>query len=84
MTFLIPTMKKVRSIRKEYDEPFPEVVKGMAKLGYSKLATMQTLEFHSQLFRKLLTHYDLHGHFDKRNYNEDCKAKPWGNKNAVR
>ena len=79
MTFLIPTMKRVRDIRKEYGESFSAVVGGYAKLGYSKKATREVLEIHGQLFQKLLTSYDLHRHFNRKNYNDSCvpKGKGW-------
>jgi hypothetical protein len=73
------TQTKIYAVRKEYEEPFKDVIIGYAKLGYSKGLVCRVLGFHSQLFWKLLSHFDLHSHFDRKNYNDSCtpKGKGW-------
>lgn len=73
------THEKLRAIRQEYNEPFREVVRGYAALGYSKTATREVLGFWPQLFHRLLTQFDLHQYFIRKNYNDSCvpKGKGW-------
>ena len=69
-------MTKMMAIRKEYGEPFQEVVKGFAAMRYSKTATAQTLGFNLSYFRQLLTRFNLHDYFypKGKEQNESCRA----------
>ena len=71
-------MTKIQEIRKEYGEPFREVVRGYARMGYSKTATAQVLEISLSYFRQLLTRFDLHRFFDPSTYNDSCKSYGYG------
>lgn len=69
----------LREIRKEYDEPFTQVIRGYARLGYSERATAEAMEMNKQTLHRWLNRFDLHRYFDRRNYNESCipRGKGW-------
>ena len=68
-------MNKLLQIRKEFDEPFIDVVKGFAEMGYSRAATAKILEFNLSYFRQLRTRFDLHRHFKPfKDLREDCRS----------
>ena len=71
-------MTKIQAVRKEYGESFKEVVAGYALLGYSQRATAQILDFNRSYFRQILTRFDLHSLFRRKNYNDSCKARSTG------
>lgn len=56
-------MSKMVEIRREFQEPFVDVVKGFAAMRYSKRATAQILGFNLPYFRTILTRFDLHQYF---------------------
>ena len=67
-------MSKMHQVRKEFKEPFRDVVQGMAVMGYSPKATAQILEVNPSWFDKLCERFDLKKHFrDRKHYNSTCK-----------
>lgn len=67
-------MNKLRQIAKEYDEPFVEVVKGFAEMGYSRRATAEILEINLSYFRQLCTRFDIHRYFkDQKDMRRECR-----------
>ena len=56
-------MNKLMAIRLEYGEPFIDVVRGFAEMGYSRRATAEVLSLSLSYFRELLGRFDLHRHF---------------------
>jgi hypothetical protein len=73
-------MNKLLEIRKEYDEPFVEVVKGYAEMGYSRAATARVLGFDPANFHRVCTRFQLHPYFKPRvELRDDCtpKGKGW-------
>jgi hypothetical protein len=68
---------KIHAIRKEFGEPFRDVVRGFAQMGYSQRATAEILEFNRSYFRQLCARFDLLRHFKKqRDMRDECK--PYG------
>lgn len=68
-------MNKLMAVRKEFGEPFVDVVKGFAELGYSRSATAEILGFNLSYFRQLLTRFDLHKCFpEQANMRRECKS----------
>lgn len=68
-------MNKLMSVRKEFGEPFVDVVRGFAELGYSRTATAEILDFNLSYFRELLDRFDLHQHFLPRaQLRRECKG----------
>ena len=69
-------MSKLLQTRREYGEPFVEVVKGFAEMRYSKSATASTLGYNLSYFRQLLTRFDLHKYFQPKGtaQNEACRG----------
>lgn len=65
-------MTKIESIEDEFDEPFNDVVRGFAIMGYSRRATAEILEINLSYFRQLLTKHDLHKYFKKQ---KDMRAE---------
>ena len=59
-------MGKIADIEAEFDEPFTDVIKGFATMGYSRKATAEILEINLSYFRELCTRYDLHRYFKKQ------------------
>jgi len=56
-------MSKLIQIRKEFGEPFTEVVRGFAAMGYSRRATAQAIGIGWGHFHRTLSRFDLHRHF---------------------
>lgn len=58
-------MGKLLEIRKEFGEPFVDVVKGFAEMGYSKAATARALGIADRYFRDICRRFDLNKFFPK-------------------
>lgn len=58
-------MSKMLEVRREFGEPFVEVVRGYAAMGYSQQMTAQVLGFNRSYFRQLLQRFDLLGCFNR-------------------
>ena len=72
-------MNKMRQISKEFDEPFTDVVRGFAEMGYSRRATAQILNVSVSTFRKMCDRFNLHRHFPaKRDMRKECKGRAAG------
>lgn len=69
-------MTKIHQVRQEFGEPFCDVVKGFATMGYSKRATAEILEFNRSYFLQICTRFNLHQHFNKpqREMRPECKG----------
>ena len=74
-------MGKIADIEAEFDEPFYDVVKGFAIMGYSRQATAAILEINLSYFRELCVKYDLHRCFKKqKDMRPECRkggGKGW-------
>lgn len=69
-------MTKIQQVAKDYGESFPVVVKGFARMGYSKKRTAETLGYTEGGFHKILTTWGLHSHFLPRSQQRDeCRGK---------
>jgi hypothetical protein len=69
-------MTKVHQVRKEFKEPFRDVVKGFAKMGYSRRATAEFVGITSSWFDQLCERFDLKRHFRPRSeYLPVCKPR---------
>ena len=66
-------MIKTARVLKEYEEPFIDVVRGFAVMGYSRKATAQTMDINPSWFNKLCERYDLKKHFHRTDYLKVCK-----------
>ena len=67
-------MNKLRQTAKEYDEPFVDVVKGYAEMGYSRRATAQILGYNLPYFRQLCARFNLHRHFKlQKDMRRECR-----------
>jgi hypothetical protein len=76
-------MTAIQRVRKEYDEPFRDVVKGFGVMGYSRKATAETLRISKSYFNSLCATYNLDKHFKARKeYLPVCK--PPGHKKGKR
>ena len=53
----------MRRISKEYDEPFVDVVKGLAEMRFSKAETARTINVSRGYFYELLDRFNLHDYF---------------------
>lgn len=58
-------MGKLLEIRKEFGEPFVDVVKGFAEMGYSKAATARALGIADRYFRDICRRFSLDKFFPK-------------------
>ena len=64
----------LQKIRKEYNEPFQETVKGYAVMGYSRKATAGILGLCKSYFYSLCKTYNLDQYFKKgKDLNSSCK-----------
>lgn len=73
-------MNKMRQIAKEFGEPFVDVVRGFAEMGYSRRATAKILNINLSYFRQLCDRLGLHQHFkQQRDMRDECKGhgKGW-------
>lgn len=67
-------MTKVQQIRKEFNEPFRDVVAGFADMGYSRKMTARVLEVNPSWFDQLCERFDLKKHFrSRKEYISICK-----------
>lgn len=68
-------MTKVHQVRREFGEPFRDVVAGLAAMRYSKRATAQALSINPSYFIKLCERYKVIDKFPikRKDYNEMCK-----------
>lgn len=72
-------MNKLRETAKEFDEPFIDVVRGFAEMGYSRRATAEILEYNLSYFRQLCTRFDLHRHFKaQKDMRRECRKTAGG------
>jgi len=73
-------MLKVMQIRKEFNEPFKDVISGFAEMGYSKRATAEILEIDRGYFYKcLLPRYAPDVTWKKQiDMRPECRAKGKG------
>lgn len=68
-------MTKMHNVRHEFGEPFSDVVKGFAIMGYSRRATAEILEFNLSYFRQICKRFDLHRHFKpQREMRPECRG----------
>lgn len=71
-------MNKLLQIRREYDEPFVDVVKGFAEMGYSRRFTARVLGFNVVYLIALLNRFGLQRHFrSRRDMLPECKGPGW-------
>jgi hypothetical protein len=73
---------KINDIELEFDEPFDDVVKGFAIMGYSRRAVASILEINLSYFRQLCSKRGLHKHFKKqKDMRPECRksgpSKGW-------
>lgn len=54
---------KIQSIRKEFGEPFRDVVRGFAEMGYSRNMTAGILEINARWFFEICKNYNLNQYF---------------------
>lgn len=70
-------MTKVQQIRKEFNEPFRDVVAGFAQMGYSRRATAQILGINTSYFRQLIGYYAPDAQWKKQvDMRDECKPRP--------
>lgn len=68
-------MSRLIEIRKEFGEPFVDVVRGFAEMGYSRTATAATLEINLSYFRQLLVRFNLQSCFlPQPKMRRDCRG----------
>jgi len=74
-------LTKVHAIRKEFDEPFKDVIHWFARMGYSKKMTSEILEINRDYFwRTLLPRYAPNAEWKPQvDMKSDCKphGKGW-------
>lgn len=72
-------MNKLMAIRLEYGEPFVDVVRGFAEMGYSQRATAEILCLSRAYFRELLGRFDLRKHFlPQAQMRSECRGQGVG------
>jgi len=73
-------MTVVQRVRKEFDEPFRDVISGFAIMGYSRRSTARILEISWDYFRRyLLPRYAPDAPWKARiDLRDDCKPKGKG------
>jgi len=70
-------MTKVQQVRKEFNEPFRDVIAGFAEMGYSRKATAQILEINTSYFRQLIGYYAPDAPWKRQaEMREECKPRP--------
>lgn len=52
-------MTKIQAIREEFQEPFRDVIKGFAEMGYSRVMTARILDMSNSYLEKLCKVYNL-------------------------
>ncbi|HOD97371.1 MAG TPA: hypothetical protein PLT63_01215 [Syntrophales bacterium] len=71
-------MTKMHQVRKEFGEPFRDVVKGFAIMGYSRKATAEFVEITDSWFNELCERFDLRKHFRRQRKDFVSVCKPPG------
>lgn len=71
-------MTKIELTEKTYNQPFEEVIKWYASLGYSKAATAIALSFNRRYFFQILAKLGLNRLFDPKKYNISCRGRGHG------
>jgi len=69
-------MTVVHKIRKEFNEPFRDVVAGFAQMGYSQTAAASACEVPRSTFQHHVQRFGLCELFDRKNYLPECKSHP--------
>ena len=70
--------RRIKAISQEYNEPFSEVVRGMAIQGWSRRATASILELHPATFNRYVKRYKLSNYFkNTMDLRRECRS--WGN-----
>jgi len=71
-------MNRLLQVRKEYGEPFVDVVKDFAEMGYSRRFVAGMLGFNVQHFIDTLNRFGLQKHFRlHRDMRPECKSPGW-------
>jgi len=66
---------KLAAVEREFGEPFDDVIRGFAAMGYSKQAVAKILDFNLSYFRAVLTRRELHGCFlPQAQQRPECKG----------
>jgi len=66
---------KILAIEEEFDEPFADIVKGFALMGYSRNSVAMILEISHGYFNHLCRSMDLNKHFKKRTeWRKECRG----------
>ena len=72
----LKTARHIRSIAKEFGEPFDDVVKGFGELGYSRGLVSQVLELDRTTLRNLCRERGLDKHFKTQNLmRRECRKE---------
>ena len=66
-------MIKTAQVLREYQEPFVDVVRGFARMGYSRKATAQAIDISPSWFDELCRRYGLREKFNREKYLSICK-----------
>jgi len=67
---------KVVAVEVEFGEPFADIVKGFAEMGYSRTVTAGALGFNLSYFRNLLKRSDLDAYFlPQAQQRPECRGK---------
>ena len=69
-------MTIIHQIRKEFDEPFRDVVAGFAKMGYSQTAAASACDVARSTFQYHVQRFGLCKLFNRSNYIPACKSHP--------
>jgi len=82
-------MTHYQRIRKEFDEPFAEVIKGFAIMGYSRRATAQIVEIPLATFLRYAKRFGVHDKFKSQSelrseFRGGPLGKTWRVKNRKR
>jgi len=67
-------MSIIRKIRKDFAEPFRDVVAGFALMGYSQTAAADACEVARSTFQYHVQRFGLCGLFDRKNYRPECRG----------
>lgn len=67
---------KLARLEQEFNEPFTEVIKGFAEMGYSISATAEILGFNRKYFSKVINDHQLRVHFKPQaELRPECRGK---------
>ena len=64
-----------QAVRTEFGEPMSEVIKGFARMGYSRAATAQAMGMHVITLGKWLSRLGLDHLFVRARYNDSCTPR---------